>query len=67
MEDQVGYEYHHHRKLDIQWIFTSLLQRYVVERMAITEDGLVSWTLRGQYHYRDVFSGRVDLAYDKQK
>ena len=48
-------------------VATTLLQRYVVEKIAVTEDGLVSWMLRGQYHCKNVFSGRVDLAYDKWK
>jgi len=46
-------------------VATTLLQRYVVERIAVTEDRLVSWMSRGQYHCSDVFSSRVDLAYDK--
>ena len=28
------------------------------------EDKLVSWMLRGQYHYRDISFKQVDLAYD---
>jgi len=46
-------------------VATTLLQRYVVEKIAVTEDRLVSWMLREQYHCRDVFSSRVNLAYDK--
>jgi len=35
-----------------------------VKKMAITEDRLVLWMLRGYYYYKDISSKWVDLAYD---
>jgi len=35
-----------------------------VKKMAITEDRLVLWMLRGYYYCKDISSKWMDLAYD---
>ena len=44
---------------------TSLLQKYVVEKIAIMEDRLLLDMLGRHYHYGEWFSEQVDLVYNK--